>query len=104
MRNQNTLMKFDPATGFENPYPSHADQWRKYHGATAWLFNPWNGSRRHAADVGTDVFGLLIVPADESLYAAGQAASGSGAFLMQQGEIMGADARQASSIGRGRSA
>lgn len=26
---QNILMKFDPATGEERPYPSHAAQWRR---------------------------------------------------------------------------
>ena len=43
---QQSLMKFDPATGEENPYPSHAEQWRDYHGKAAWLFNPWTGQRR----------------------------------------------------------
>lgn len=57
---QSTLMKFDPATGAEKPYPSEAEQWRKYHGATAWLFNPWTGVRRLAEDVGSDPKGLLI--------------------------------------------
>lgn len=69
MKQQHTLMKFDPATGAEKPYPSHAEQWRKYHGAEAWLFNPWTGTRRLAGDVGTDVFGLLVVPPGEPLYA-----------------------------------
>lgn len=66
---QHTLMKFDPATGAEKPYPSHAEQWRKHHGVEAWLFNPWTGTRRLAGDVGTDVFGLLVVPPGEPLYA-----------------------------------
>ncbi len=69
MKQQHTLMKFDPATGAEKPYPSHAEQWRKYHGAEAWLFNPWTGTRRQAGDVGTDVFGLLVLPPGEPLYA-----------------------------------
>ncbi len=69
MKQQHTLMKFDPATGAEKPYPSHAEQWRKYHGAAAWLFNPWTGTRRRAWDVGTDVFGLLVLPPGEPLYA-----------------------------------
>lgn len=61
---QNTLMKFDPATGDQRPYPSHAAQWREWHGrGTAWLFDPWTGRRRDARDVGSDVHGLLIVPA-----------------------------------------
>ena len=50
---QQTLMQFDPATGELRPYPSHAEQWRAFHGpATAWLFNPWTGTRRDAGDVG----------------------------------------------------
>ena len=57
---QQSLMKFDPATGEENPYPSHAEQWRDYHGKAAWLFNPWTGQRRSALDVGSDAFGVLI--------------------------------------------
>ena len=59
---QDALMKFDPATGEERPYPSHAAQWRNWHGGAAWLFNPWTGERRNAHDVGSDVHGLLIVP------------------------------------------
>ncbi len=60
---QNALMKFDPATGEQRPYPSHAAQWRKWHGVgTAWLFDPWTGRRRDARDVGSDIQGLLIVP------------------------------------------
>lgn len=70
MRQQYTLMKFDSATGEPNPYPSHADQWRDWHGkATAWLFNPWTGTRRDAGDVGSDTFGMLILPPGEPLHA-----------------------------------
>lgn len=60
---QDALMKFDPATGEERPYPSHATQWRNWHGIAAWLFDPWTGRRRNAYDVGSDVHGLLIAPA-----------------------------------------
>lgn len=68
---QQALMKFDPATGETKPYPSHAEQWREWHGyGTAWLFNPWTGGRRTAGDVGTDVLGRLIQPPTEPLYAA----------------------------------
>lgn len=67
---QETLMKFDPATGRRKPYPSQAAQWRAFHGSTAWLFNPWSGDRRAAEDVGSDVFGQLIQPAGEPLEAA----------------------------------
>ena len=56
----NELMKYDPATGWSKPYPSHAAQWREYNGTTAWLFNPWTGGRRNAQDVGSDPFGLLV--------------------------------------------
>lgn len=66
---QVTLMTHDPAEGHEKPYPSHAAQWREYHGASAWLFNPWTGQRRFAGDVGTDPFGHLIQPPGESLLA-----------------------------------
>ena len=56
----NRLMRFDPATGAEKPYPSHGEQYRIYHGPVAWLFNPFTGERRDARDVGTDVVGYLI--------------------------------------------
>lgn len=60
---QNELMKFDPATGEPQPYPSHAEQWREWHGKmTAWLFNPWTGGRRDARDIGSDIQGHLMVP------------------------------------------
>jgi hypothetical protein len=66
---QHTLMRFDPATGNEQPYPSHAQQWREFNGKYAWLFNPWSGERRSAGDVGDDPLGLLIQPPGEPLYA-----------------------------------
>lgn len=67
MSNQDQLMRFDPATSEQYPYPSHAEQWRKYHGKmTAWLWNPWTGERRLAEDVGSDVQGLLIVPPESA--------------------------------------
>lgn len=70
MKQQHSLMKFDPATGEPKPYPSHADQWRDWHGkATAWLFNPWTGTRRNAGDVGSDIYGHLILPPGETLKA-----------------------------------
>ncbi len=59
---QDELMKFDPATGIAKPYPSHAGQWRKFHGEnTAFLFNPWSGTVRSAEDVGSDRFGYGII-------------------------------------------
>ena len=58
---QSKLMIFDPASGGEKPYPSHAEQWRIYHGMDAWLFNPWTGARRHPSDVGSDCYGYAII-------------------------------------------
>lgn len=57
---QDELMKFDPATGEPKPHPSHAEQWRKYHGPTAFLYNPFTGKVRDARDVGSDPFGHAI--------------------------------------------
>ena len=72
MKQQHTLMKFDPATGEPKPYPSHTEQWRDWHGrATTWLFNPWSGTRRNAGDVGSDAFGFLIVPHGEPINSCG---------------------------------
>jgi len=62
MPQQDSLMLHDPATNSPHPYPSHAKQWRFWHGPTAWLFNPWTGLRRDARDVGSDTFGMLIAP------------------------------------------
>ena len=63
---QNDLMKYDPADGNERPYPSHAEQWRRYHGKVAWIFNPWTGARRNAMDIGSDTFGNAIVDSKPS--------------------------------------
>jgi len=57
---QESLMKFDPSYGTTKPYPSHASQYRKWHGHIGWLYNPWTGKRRHPMDIGSDVTGLLI--------------------------------------------
>lgn len=57
-----SLLKFDPATGIEKPYPSHPDQYRQHHGNVAWLFDPYTGKQRDPRDIGTDVHGLLIQP------------------------------------------
>lgn len=65
--NQTTQMKYDPAFGIPRPQPNTAKAWREWHGEAAWLFNPWTGERRSAYDVGSDVFGLLIIPSDEPL-------------------------------------
>lgn len=62
---QPDLMLIDPAHGGEKPYPSHAAQWRSYHGKKAWLFNPWTTKPRDPSDIGTDPFGLLIARAQD---------------------------------------
>jgi hypothetical protein len=59
---QEQLMKYSPDTGEERPYPSNAKQWREYHGRVAWMYNPWTGKQRDLLDIGSDVFGELIVP------------------------------------------
>ena len=68
-RNQYTLMNFDPCSGTPEPYPSHAGQYREYHGEDAWLFNPWTGDKRKSLDVGSDVLGNGIRVESEPLYA-----------------------------------
>ena len=66
MSSQEKLMRYDPATGEEYPYPSHAKQWREWHGQrTAWLFDPWTGQRRDAGDVGSDIQGMAILVEDK---------------------------------------
>lgn len=59
---QDELMRFDPMTLEAQPYPSHAKQYREWHGQVAWLYNPWTGEQRDARDIGTDVLGFAIVP------------------------------------------
>jgi hypothetical protein len=59
-------MRFDPQYRTPNPYPSHAAQYRKWHGLTAWLYNPWTGDKRLPTDIGSDVQGFLIVPSDNA--------------------------------------
>ena len=56
------LMKFDPASGEPKPYPSRPEDWREYHGRVAWMFHPWTGRPRDPRDIGSDVFGHLVVP------------------------------------------
>lgn len=63
---QDQRMDFDPAFGTPKPYPSHAEQYRQYHGGIAWLYNPWTGMQRNPRDIGADVQGLLIRPAEEA--------------------------------------
>ena len=66
---QAALMKFCPAFRTEKPYPSHADQYRKYHGNAAWIYDPWTGKRRDPRDIGSDPFGLLIVVIEQVIHA-----------------------------------
>jgi hypothetical protein len=92
MATQNTLMKFDPATGESRPYPSHAAQWREYHGlGTAWLFNPWTGARRDARDVGSDMLGRAIVPPDTPMYAAQQYMQPPSVLIREANATLGAN-------------
>jgi len=63
---QDKLMKVDPATGHDKPYPSQADQYRAYHGKIAWLVNPWTGVARLPYDIGSDVTGVLMADGDSS--------------------------------------
>lgn len=60
--NQNQPMHFSPEDNSPRPYPSHAEQWRIYHGTVTWLFNPWTGTKRDARDIGSDCFGYAINP------------------------------------------
>jgi hypothetical protein len=55
-----SLMLFDPIEGTHTPYPSEPNQYRKYHGKVAWMYNPYTGRKRDARDIGSDVFGYLI--------------------------------------------
>lgn len=56
------LMLFDPISGIEKPYPSHAAQYRQYHGMLAWIHNPWTGTKRSASDITEDPTGYWIMP------------------------------------------
>lgn len=76
MNQQHSLMKFDPASGEPQPYPSLAAHWRSWHGHRAWLVNPWTGKRRDPDDVGSDVHGHLIIPPGEPIYLAPKAQEG----------------------------
>lgn len=54
------LMIYDPATRCAEPYPSHPEQYREWHGYVAWIYNPYTGKMRDARDIGSDPFGYLI--------------------------------------------
>ena len=64
---QEALMEFDPRHAGARPYPSHAEQFREFHGTDAWLFNPWTGEERHYSDIGSDPrgVGILVENKDE---------------------------------------
>lgn len=66
-----TPVIYDPRDGriLETTAPSNATELRKYFGGAAWLFNPWTGAARNVYDIGSDVFGYLIVPTPENLQA-----------------------------------
>lgn len=57
---QESVMLFDPVTRGEKPFPSHAMQYRQYHGNVTWNYNPWTGSLRYQSDVLIDPCGLNI--------------------------------------------
>lgn len=60
-----SILKFDPATGWECE-PITAAAYRIKDGKIAWLFNPYTGNRRDPRDVGSDVYGHLIEPGTEN--------------------------------------
>jgi len=61
---QTALMRFSPVDGTPQPYPSNADDFRTYQPRLAWLYDPWTGEKRTAADIFSDVQGQSIVPAE----------------------------------------
>jgi len=63
-----SYMKFDPETGIKIPNTT-PELYRETHTGVAWLFNPWSGDKRDSRDIGSDVFGLLMVAPGESIKA-----------------------------------
>lgn len=61
LRHLRDALLFDPATGKRMAEPVSANEYRKMEGQVAWLYNPWTGEKRDPRDIGTDVFGHLIV-------------------------------------------
>lgn len=78
-------MFYSPANGSPKPYPSHAAQFREYHGDAAWLYNPWTGKKRDPRDIGNDTFGLLI---HDNSSAATQAAHKAPGLIEYNGVLM----------------
>jgi ATP-dependent protease HslVU (ClpYQ) peptidase subunit len=66
---QHLPMIFDPATGLGIIGINIADEYRKWHGNKAWLYNPWTGEPRDPRDIASNVFGQLIIPPGEPVYA-----------------------------------
>ena len=59
------VLYYNPCTGTMYNLPEEAitaHEFRISNGVfAAWLFNPWTGAQRQAYDVGSDMFGHLIV-------------------------------------------
>lgn len=59
------FLRFDPMTGDAMSLESTkvtAEEFRRANGPfAAWLYNPWSGKLRDAGDIGSDMFGLLIM-------------------------------------------
>lgn len=66
-KQQFSVVRYDPATCMPRPYPSHADQYRDWHGRVAWIYNPWTGDMRDPRDIGSDTLGHLIAPPSEHI-------------------------------------
>lgn len=56
------MMRFSPSTGHRLPSFLSVQDYRQQEGQVAWLFNPFNGTRRDLRDVASDPTGLLIAP------------------------------------------
>jgi len=67
---QHTPLRHSPHSGLPLMGPATASRWRSTFPGHTWRFNPWTGMPRHALDLASDPFGLLIVPPGELLYAA----------------------------------
>jgi len=67
-KNPMIYMKFDPETGIKIPNTT-PELYRENHTGVAWLFNPWSGDKRDSRDIGSDVFGHLMVAPGESIKA-----------------------------------
>ena len=61
LKHKQSALLFDPATGKRMTTLVTADEYRRMEGEIAWLYSPWTGHMRDPRDIGTDVFGHLIV-------------------------------------------